>query len=137
MVCKHALQEPQKSGGMEIVSSWVQLHHFVFLNNSGIIGGEIYVKNSNITLLNTDLVQNTATLHGGGLMAYSTDCSFYHNNVSTLPADLAGTGGGVYFFGVHNLLAACEELCVRQQPRRALQRGHFHGSEREFSQVRN
>lgn len=103
-----APQEPNKVGVIEIVDSSVSLHHVVFLNNSGVEGGAVHAKNSNVTLNGTRFEHNAAKLHGGAIMLMNSNAlivgsSFRYNNVTSEPANLAGTGGAVYFEGVNDL----------------------------------
>ena len=100
--------EPNKVGAIEIVRSDVRFEHVIFQNNSGILGGAIHATNSNATFNSTHFLSNTAKLHGGAIMLVNSDavfngCTFIRNNVSTEPANLAGTGGAVYFVGVNDL----------------------------------
>lgn len=104
-----------KAGVIEISSSTVYIENVVFQNNSGVVGGAMHVLNSNITLNGTSFLGNSAKLHGGAMMLVNTDlqmnnCLFVRNNVSTQPADLAGTGGAIYFLGVNNMIVTNSEF---------------------------
>jgi len=107
--------EPNKAGAMEVVNSDVFFENVVFQNNSGVIGGAMHVTNSNVTLNSTMFYHNSARLHGGGLYFINSNvqvnhCEFRHNNVSTVPANAAGTGGAIYFVGVNDLAIAHSEF---------------------------
>eukprot|EP01032_Pedospumella_encystans_P016013 gene16013-18288_t len=107
--------EPNKAGAMEVVNSKVLFENVVFQNNSGVIGGAIHVTNSSVTLNNTMFFRNSARLHGGGLYflnsnAHIENCIFHRNNVSTIPANAAGTGGAIYFIGVNDLYLGNSEF---------------------------
>lgn len=107
--------EPNKAGAMEVVNSDVFFENVVFQNNSGVIGGAMHVTNSNVTLNSTMFYHNSARLHGGGLYFINSNvevnhCKFRHNNVSTIPANAAGTGGAIYFVGVNDLAIAHSEF---------------------------
>lgn len=100
--------EPNKAGAMEVVNSNILFENVVFRNNSGVIGGAVHVTNSNVTLNDTSFLENSARLHGGALYFINSNvevnhCLFRHNNVSTIPANAAGTGGAIYFIGVNDL----------------------------------
>ena len=101
-------QEPNKVGAIEIVDSEVTFHHVIFRNNTGVFGGAMHAKNSNVTLNSTHFDKNAAKLHGGAVMFVNSNgfidkCSFTGNNVTSDPADIAGTGGAIYSIGVNDL----------------------------------
>lgn len=107
--------EPNKAGAMEVVNSKVSFENVVFQNNSGVIGGAIHVTNSSVSLNNTMFFRNSARLHGGGLYFLNSNarienCVFHRNNVSTIPANAAGTGGAIYFIGVNDLYLGKSEF---------------------------
>lgn len=96
-------------------SSDVYIGNVIFQNNSGVVGGAMHVLNSNVTLNGTNFLGNSAKLHGGALMLVNSNlnidsCLFFRNNVSTQPADLAGTGGAIYFLGVNDLSISNSEF---------------------------
>jgi hypothetical protein len=103
--------EPNKVGAIEVVDSQVLFKNVIFANNSGVMGGALHAKNSNVTFNSTHFERNFATLHGGAIMLVNSNavvqgCTFLNNSVSTEPADLAGTGGAIYFLGVNDLTIA-------------------------------
>ncbi|NEO88221.1 MAG: DUF4347 domain-containing protein, partial [Spirulina sp. SIO3F2] len=76
----------------------IVLNNSTIAHNSAVLGGGIVAQANNLTLDNTDVVDNTVSSNGGGIFANST--TLIVNNGSTIARNSAGPlGGGILSAG--------------------------------------
>lgn len=95
----HGNSVTTEGGGIEAQNVDLTLDHVLVLYNSAGIGGGVALPNGSLTLINSTVYGNLASLNGGGISANNGSVTLRH---STVVQNTAATGGGIDWLNKSN-----------------------------------